>query len=144
MGEMSKGTVNPLQDHTLPGKQPEVAFQCEVDAADLEAFVACLALGTLEAMRSGLWPSSAGTWTLARPIFRQTLESAGLPKSLLDVIQSADELSALEALCGRPALEAELDKMIEAVRGSLAKTASTMWRATWCGPDVARADRAEP
>jgi hypothetical protein len=136
--------MNPIRNHTLPEKEPEVVFRCEVDAPDLEAFVACLALGTLEAMRSGSWPSRAGTWTLARPAFWQTLESAGLPKSLLDVIQSADELSALEALSGPPAVDVELDKMIEAVRASLAKTASSMWRATWFGPDVARAERTDP
>ena len=32
----------------------------EVAAADREAFVLCLALGTLEAMRGGSWPLEAG------------------------------------------------------------------------------------
>jgi hypothetical protein len=53
---------------------------------------------------------------------------------LLDVLQRADELSASEALAGRSAAEAELDRMIEIVRVSLARTASTLWWArAWCG-----------
>ena len=123
-------------DHTAPSNASKGTFRCEVDASDLEAFVACLALGTLEAMRLGTWPLDAGTWTLARPEFWQALEVSGLPKELLDVLQRADELSALEALCGRPAVEAELDRMLEVVRARLAEKTSSLWRATWFGLDA--------
>jgi hypothetical protein len=107
-----------------------------VEAPDLEAFVTCLVLGTLEAMRSAAWSTEAGTWTLARPAFWRPLEIAGLPADLLAVLQRADELSAIEALNGRTAVEAELDEMIEAVRARLAGTASHMWRATWLGSEA--------
>lgn len=120
-------------DHTSPSNASKCTFRCEVDASDLEAFVGCLALGTLEAMRSGTWPSEAGTWTLARPVFWRALEGAGLDKELLDVLQRADELSALEGLMGRQAVDAELDNMIKVVRARLAEKASTSWRATWLG-----------
>lgn len=123
---------------------PEGVFRCEVAPSDLEAFVACLALGALEAMRSGSWPTEAGIWTLARPVFRRRLESAGLPGPLLDVLQRADELSALEELAGRSAAQAELDRMIEIVRASLAGTASTLWRARWAERGAAKAEGLEP
>jgi hypothetical protein len=52
----------------------------------------------------------------------------------LDVLQGADELSALEDLGGRSEVERRLDEMIKIVRGSLARTASTRWRARWTAP----------
>ena len=127
--------------HTSHEDAPTVTFRCEVEAPDLEAFVACLALGTLEAMKSAAWSSDAGTWTLARPVFWRTLESAGLPADLLAVLQSADELAALEALGGHAAMEAELDKMIDAIRGRLRGTSSHMWRAEWHGPETSLSER---
>lgn len=109
----------------------EFTHRCEVDAADLDAFVACIALGTLEAMKSCSWPLQSGIWTLARPAFWQNLENAGLHNDILDVLQRADELSAIESLTGRPAAEAELERMIAVVRTCLAAKASNAWRATW-------------
>lgn len=117
-----------------PDSQPTSAYRLEVDAADLEAFVACLALGTLEAIRSGAWSPEAGIWTLAPPIFRRPLERAGLPADLLDVLDRAGELSALGELAGRPAMIAELDRMIAALRARLRETASRPWRGAWLGP----------
>ena len=40
-----------------------------LEVSEREALVLCLTLGTLEAMRGGLWPLEAGIWTLGRPIF---------------------------------------------------------------------------
>lgn len=130
--------------NSSPEDAPAATFQCEVEAPDLEAFVACLALGTLEAMRSAAWSSDAGAWTLARPVFWRTLESAGLPTDLLAVLHSADELSALEALGGRAAMEAKLDEMIDVIRGRLRGSSSRMWRAEWHGPATSLSERRDP
>lgn len=54
-----------------------------VAASDREAFALCLALGTLEAVRSGDWPTEAGIWTIARPVFREPLETEGIPEDVL-------------------------------------------------------------
>lgn len=108
---------------------PEGVFRCEVAPSDLEAFVACLALGALEAMRSGSWPTEAGIWTLARPVFRRRLESAGLPGPLLDVLQRADELSALEELAGRSAAQADRDRPREPRRNRVDLVARPVGRA---------------
>jgi hypothetical protein len=54
-------------------QQVNEAYCLGIAQADQEAFVLCLALGTLEAMRREDWPLDAGIWTLARPIFWQPL-----------------------------------------------------------------------
>jgi hypothetical protein len=102
----------------------------EVPAADLDAFLTTLLLGTLEAMRSGSWPLEAGIWTLGRPIFREPLERAGVHEELAAILREIDELSALEALRGRNAADARLDTMIATVRHHLASTAVNLWRVT--------------
>jgi len=45
-----------------------------VSSDTLEPFVLCLALGTLEAMKSKVWSSEAGIWTIGRPNFLSILE----------------------------------------------------------------------
>ena len=107
----------------------------EVAQADREAFVLCLALGTLEAMRSGAWPLEAGIWSLGRPAFWQPLVASG--SEAVKVLQEADELSALQKLAGRPAAEAALDRMISAVRSRLSALPEKSWYARWSGGDSA-------
>jgi hypothetical protein len=109
---------------------PENLMHFDVPEADLDAFTTTLVLGTLEAIRSGLWPLEAGIWTLGRPIFREPLKRAGLRKELVAVLGEVDELSALADVRGRPAADARLDEMIATVRRCLPATAEQMWRAT--------------
>ena len=104
-------------------------YRFELDASSLESFVGALLLGTLEAMRAGHWPLDAGIWTLGRPKFREPLERSNLPNSLLQVLHVADELSALEALAGRPAVDARLDQLIIDVRSQLESRACQFWDA---------------
>ena len=60
---------------------------------------ACLALGTLTAIQAGSLPPEAGIWTLGRPTFWEPLVEAGLvPDDLVEVLQVADELNALQQL----------------------------------------------
>jgi hypothetical protein len=105
----------------------------EVGENDLEAFSLCLILGTLDAMRSGAWPTKAGIWTLGRPIFREPLAAAGIAKEVMEELEAADELSAIEGLCGRPAAEEALDRMIAVVRSRLAALPDRTWYAFWSG-----------
>lgn len=108
----------------------EKLIHFEVPEANLDAFTTTLVLGTLEAMRSGLWPLEAGMWTLGRPIFREPLKQAGLHRELVAVLEEVDELAALADLRGRPAADARLDEMITTVRLRLSPTAANLWRAT--------------
>ena len=101
----------------------------EVGKADREAFALCLALGTLEAMRSGIWPLKAGIWTLGRPGFWEPMTE--IDDKALVVFQSADELQALAKLAGPLAAEAALDRMIAAVRSRLSALPEKSWYALW-------------
>jgi len=103
----------------------------EVAAADREAFVLCLALGTLEAMRGGTWPLEAGIWTLSRPVFLQPVASSGVAPEVVAELEGADELEALARLSGRPAADAKLDRMIAAVRSRLSALNERSWYARW-------------
>lgn len=103
----------------------------EVSSNDLEALALCLTLGTLEAMRSGNWPSEAGIWTIGRPVFWQPLADAGVDGAIISVLQAADELSALEELLGRAAVDAELDRMISVVRLRLSALPNQSWYTRW-------------
>jgi len=101
----------------------------EVAQSDREALVLCLTLGTLEAMRGRAWPLQAGIWTVGRPIFWQPL--AEVDEQIIKVLQSADELSALAALCGDLAAEEALDRMIAVVRLRLSVLPEKSWYAGW-------------
>jgi hypothetical protein len=112
---------------------PAEITHLEVAVADREALTLCLALGTLEAMRLGLWPLDAGIWTLGRPVFWEPLERAGVPAEVLAVLQSSDELNALSLSAGRSKAEAVLDQMINTVRSRLAALPEKSWYARWAG-----------
>ncbi|MGI4791237.1 MAG: hypothetical protein ACRYFS_20610 [Janthinobacterium lividum] len=101
----------------------------EVAKSGREALVLCLTLGTLEAMRGGAWPLEAGIWTLGRPCFWESLTD--VDAAVVEVLQSADELSAMAMLCGQPAAEAELDRMIGVVRSRLSVLSDKSWHAWW-------------
>jgi hypothetical protein len=68
----------------------------------LESFILCLALGTFEAMRSKAWTAEAGIWTLGRPTFKSLLEISHFPKDVIEVIEQADELAAIQELVADP------------------------------------------
>lgn len=104
-------------------------YHLEVGKADREAFVLCLALGTLETMRRGDWPLDAGIWTLGRPVFWESL--VDVDDKVVEVFQSADELSALAKLVGGPAAEEALDHMIAVVKARLSSLPEKSWYARW-------------
>jgi hypothetical protein len=116
---------------------PEKSLNLEVASTDRDALVLCLALGTLEAMRSGVWPLEAGVWTLGRPAFWEPLKRAGIPEEVVNIFQAADELDALEQLSGRAAAENLLDRMSGIIRSHLEALPKKGWRAVLSDPNVA-------
>lgn len=102
-----------------------------VASSDQEALSLCLALGTLQAIRSGAWPVEAGIWTIARPVFRSPLESLDIPDEVLKVFQHADELSALLELAGREAVDRKIDEWIAVLQARLASLPEQCWYAKW-------------
>jgi hypothetical protein len=109
----------------------DTMLRLNVASSDAEAFILCLAFGTLNAMRSGVWPLGAGVWTLARPAFVETLPRASISDELLDILRRADELSALAELGGRAAADDEMDRMLNTVRARLSSLPEKSWSATW-------------
>jgi hypothetical protein len=107
----------------------------KVASADREAFALCLALGTLEAMRSGAWPLDAGIGTLARPVFYEPLEATNIPDEVLAVFRGADELSALASLAGRATAERKLDEWIAVLKSRLSTLPDRSWYARWSKSD---------
>jgi len=97
----------------------------------------CLALGTLEAMRSGAWPLAAGIWTLGRPAFWEPLKRAGIADEVIDIFQTADELDALGKLSGRAAADALLERMTGVIRRHLEALPEKSCRVWWPDSDVA-------
>ena len=102
-----------------------------VDAERLEPFVLCLALGTLEAMKSHVWPSEAGVWTIGRPGFLSRLESSSVSPETLDLLVQFDELNALEKLVEREAFVREVAKVEQKLKKRLEEFAGHYWKADW-------------
>ena len=112
---------------------------CQVSEDDLSAFVAYLALGTLEAIRAGTVSPGVGTWTLGRPVTWEPLQQAKLvPQEIIDVLQQGDELSALQKIAPH-ACDAAVGDLIERLHAVLRAMPSPVWRVEWnrIGPDQA-------
>lgn len=95
---------------------------------DLPAFLACLAIGTLDAIRRGVLPAEAGIWTLGAPkIWRQLESTSPVIQEISDVLQTCDELSAIKKL--RPdSFDAEVAKLIERLQVVLASIQEPVWQ----------------
>ena len=102
-----------------------------VNSATFEPFVLCLALGTLEAMKSGVWTSEAGIWTIGRPNFLDKLEELKVSDETMTVLVQFDELSALEKLVENDDFYAELLKIEQTIKKRLADFSKDFWNAKW-------------
>lgn len=100
-----------------------------IEIENEEAFFLCLALGTLTAIRSGIWPPDAGIWSLALPAFRESIEPMNLNKEILDIFEGADELSAIEKLLGRQVLDQQIDTWIQTISSRLSELRVKSWSA---------------
>ncbi len=103
----------------------------QVSKEGLEAFALCLALGTLEAIRSKAWPPDAGIWTLGRPRFKSLLEKSNFPEDVMAVIEQADELSAIQELSGMDAYSKCLNQSITVLTERLKEVSGHYWHAGW-------------
>ncbi|MBL8818558.1 MAG: hypothetical protein JNL58_21195 [Planctomyces sp.] len=103
----------------------------EVSKEGLEAFVLCLALGTLEAIRSRAWNPDAGVWTIGRPRFKSLLEKSNFPENVMAVIEQVDELSAIQKFDGVDAYSKCLDQSIAVLTERLKELSDQYWYAGW-------------
>ncbi len=107
-----------------------------ISTEDREAFVLCLALGTLAAMRSKAWHPDAGIWTIGRPAFQSILRDAKLPADVLAVFQIADELTAIQDLSGTNVYLQRLDESIATLVERLREHPNRFWNASWTDGDA--------
>jgi len=115
--------------------------QLDVATGNLEAFVICLALGTLREMRDGNVPYEVGIWTLGRPIFSRNSEIEKLlSPETLRVLQAADEVDALAKLAGTDKANEWLDEMIDTLQRGLKSLPDPCWYARWAGMKIEQED----
>ena len=105
--------------------------QLFVSSETFEPFVLCLALGTLEAMKTGIWSSEAGIWTIGRPDFLEKLEELNISEETINVLVQFDELNALEKFGGREDFERELLKIEDVIKKRLEDFSENFWNARW-------------
>jgi hypothetical protein len=108
----------------------QIKLQIEPDG--LESLIICLALGTLKAIQSNALTEDAGIWCLARPKFWQPLKKRGLISSeIVEILQSADELSAIRELCGREKCQVVIAEAIAKLETRLQQLEEPHWNAIW-------------
>jgi hypothetical protein len=105
--------------------------QLYVSGETFEPFVLCLALGTLEAMKAGIWSSEAGIWTIGRPDFLEKLDELNVSEETVNVLVQFDELNALEKFGGREDFERELLKVETKIKKRLEDFPGKFWAAKW-------------
>ncbi len=106
-------------------------MRCEIADDDLPAFVTYLALGTPEAIRARMAPAEVGIWTLGRPLMWEPLEKASLvPQVVIDVLQTSDELSAIQKLAPET-FDITMSDLIERLHAVLEGMPNLTWRIEW-------------
>lgn len=109
--------------------------QLLVSDETFEPFVLCLALGTLEAIKSGVWSSEAGIWTIGRPNFLDQLEKLNVSEETLGILVEFDELNALEKLVSRDDFNEKLSSIERSIKKRLEDFAENFWFAKWTNGD---------
>ncbi len=105
--------------------------QLLVSDETFEPFVLCLALGTLEAIKSGVWSSEAGIWTIGRPNFLDKLEELKVSQETIDILVEFDELSALEKFVSRDDFREKLLRIERDIKKQLTGFSGNFWNARW-------------
>ena len=115
-----------------------------IQREDRTAFLACLGLGTLYAIRQGVWPPQAGIWTLGRPnIWLRLKDDPEIADDLVEVFSAGDELSAIQKLIPDK-YDSILDDLISRLETVLASAGEQYWLATWSSPEPEGDARPEP
>jgi hypothetical protein len=96
-------------------------LKIEISDRDTYAFWIYLGIGILEAILNETVSPDTGIWTLGMPKVWEPLENLkGFPPEVLEVFQTADELSLIKAL--NPAkFPLEVKKLIDRLHKELAK-----------------------
>ncbi|ULJ62880.1 hypothetical protein [Wielerella bovis] len=95
-------------------------LQIQIHQSNAEFYVATLALGLLNAMKSGAIPFETGIWSLARPQFLDETLPFCSPE-LQMILQQFDELDALSTLVSSEQAMQQMDDWIEILQNIMAK-----------------------
>ncbi len=115
-------------DEHLPGGE---AAKLLIPVSDLDTFLACLGIGTLEAIRSGAMPVEAGIWSLGVPELLEPLAERRLVSAeILDVLGTADELAAIRENDSER-FHSLLSELIGRLQNGIARAEDPIWHAAW-------------
>lgn len=100
------------------------------------SFLACLALGTLYAMRQEAVDSEMGIWSLGAPrTWTDFVNDPNIPQDIVWVLESSDEVDLVSGDAAKKA--AFLDKLMARLLKVLADIPDPTWRITWRSPQEA-------
>lgn len=102
-----------------------------VSRETFEPFVLCLALGTLGAIKSEIWSSKAGIWTIGRPNFLDELEKMNVSEETKNILVEFDELNALEEFVSKDDFIEKLSKIEINIKKRLEDFSDKFWSAKW-------------
>jgi hypothetical protein len=109
----------------------EHSLTLQISQEDIPAFVACLSIGTLYAIREGIIPPQVGIWTLGPPRMWEPLEAMSLiPREIIEVLQRCDELSAIQQLMPDRFVP-YVDELIARLQLVLAQAGDPAWDVRW-------------
>lgn len=102
-----------------------------VSSESFEPFVLCLALGTIKVIKSKIWSTEAGIWTIGRPNFLDKLEELKVSEETLNLLVQFDELNALEELVEKEVFESKIKEIEDAIIARLKGFSENYWNAKW-------------
>ena len=98
----------------------------------VEAFVICVAIGTLRSIEHGMLAEDAGTWGPGRPAFWRPLVQRGLiSPEVAQVLEGCDELGAIRTLVGEAARREAIATSLATLEARLRALDDPQWRAAW-------------
>jgi hypothetical protein len=107
----------------------EARFQIPKD--DLPAFLACLGIGTLQAILDGVLLPEVGIWTLGAPrTWKPLNDESYISREIMEVFQTSDELSALKQLAPDQ-FDLQVKNLINQLQKELSKNANPSWHLEW-------------
>jgi hypothetical protein len=119
-----KGNVNNVN------KESQV-MQIDISEEYLPAFLAYLAIGTLYAIRKGTVSADVGIWSLGAPRNWEFLLNLPIvPKELIEVFQTGDELSLIQKSSPEK-FDTIIGELINKLEKELIKMQEQNWRLTW-------------
>lgn len=116
----------------------EKPTKLEIHEEGFDSFLICLALGTLYAIRDGALSPDAGIWSLGMPRVWEPFENSSMiSREVIDVLQTCDELSAIQELAPEE-FENAVTELIDRLLAELRESEANVWQVRWLFGDQSR------